>query len=862
MQPAPKAFPDPHPLSAGVERSAVLEGEARSCMSHDLPRARTLAAKAAGLARAHPDASQLARCLITLSRCERRLSNFAVAEAQAHEALDVFRSLGDTEGESHALLLLGVVLCELGRYGPSVERLREALSANRRLGVVERQASCLNSLSFVFLTLGDYATALSYQLKALDLHAKLDDPLGKAICQDSVALIYARLGRHDDARGALQEGLALSRTAGDARTTAQLLRTLAELETTSAAPGAALAALTEGLPLAQDLGDVLTQAELLDGLAAAHAACGDVPRALAFHAQAFALAGDLHDPRLDVRLQTHHGQTLLSHDPAAAQSALQRALAGAERLGLTAEQRDAHALLVGACQALGAFEAALRHHERFHALERELFNEAQDRRTQALLIRHEVERARRSEREQRRLNADLRRANDALTLAQRENEALLAQVRHQAQHDALTGLPNRVLFEDRLRTAVARAARAGHVFGVMFLDLDGFKLINDTLGHDAGDELLAEVARRLQAVLRESDTVARLGGDEFTIIADQLAAPEDASFVAHKLLACLQVPFELRGCTVAVGASIGVSVYPHDGQDAATLQRHADVAMYQVKRGGKSQVQLYSAGMDSAALEQVYLESQLRGALARDEFQLHYQPQFDGASGNIVGFEALLRWTDAKLGAVAPGRFIPIAEDTGLIVEIGAWVLERACAQLSAWRRAGYAVQLAVNVSPVQLSRNNFVAHVADSLARFGIPPGALELELTERATMGDPEVAHNQLLALRALGVRVSIDDFGAGNSALSNLLGLPIDQIKVDRQFVQGVDTIPEMRKVVGALVALSHALGFGVVAEGVETAAQLEVVRSLGCERTQGYWQGRPIPAAVATALLKQAFADPGP
>ncbi|MVN88565.1 EAL domain-containing protein [Deinococcus sp. HMF7620] len=446
-------------------------------------------------------------------------------------------------------------------------------------------------------------------------------------------------------------------------------------------------------------------------------------------------------------------------------------------------------------------------------------------------------------------NAQLRGLTEDLELKVRERtaelEASQARLAHQAQHDVLTGLPNRALFQDRVERGVASAAREGKQLAVMFIDLDGFKAVNDTWGHAAGDELLREVAARLQSSVRHNDTVARLGGDEFTVMLLGIQATRDAALVANKVLRALRQPIALAQGEAHVTGSIGVSLYPQDGADAAELQRHADLAMYRAKQGGKDNITFFSPEMNAVDAARASVETQLRGALERGELHVVYQP-LHGAAGEVQGAEALLRWRSPLLGDVPPAAFIPVAEDTGLIISIGEFVLREACRQLAAWRQAGKAVTcVSVNISPAQFGRDDFVALVQRTLQAHRLSGRDLELELTERMVLRRVEEVARKMSELRALGVRISLDDFGTGNSALNYLLTLPVTTLKVDRVFIQALDQTPGAYRVVQAIVALGHGLGLDVVAEGVETPAQLMQVRELGCERTQGFLLGRPVP-----------------
>jgi diguanylate cyclase (GGDEF)-like protein len=423
-----------------------------------------------------------------------------------------------------------------------------------------------------------------------------------------------------------------------------------------------------------------------------------------------------------------------------------------------------------------------------------------------------------------------------------------------ATHDVLTGLPNRQLFIDRLGQALAEARRHGTQVAVLFLDLDRFKPINDTFGHAAGDRLLVAAAHRLAECLRETDTAARLGGDEFTIILTNVVHAEDVAKVSQKLLECLADPFTLEEREIFVSASIGVSLYPGDGGDVEALLKNADTAMYRAKANGKNNFQFYLPAMNERALEWLELERSLRLALERDEFVLHYQPQFDAVSGRIVGMEALLRWRHPELGIVYPKGFIPLAEETGLIVPLGEWVLRTACAQNRAWQNLGLPpVPVAVNFSARQFQRQDPAQVVTEALQATGLDACWLELELTESVVMSDAEAAVATLKELRELGVGISLDDFGTGYSSLSYLKRLPLGKLKIDEIFVRNLMVDPNDRAITAAIVALAHSLNLTPIAEGVERPEQLEVLRLLGCELVQGYLFSRPVDPEDAAVLL---------
>ncbi|HET8630943.1 MAG TPA: EAL domain-containing protein, partial [Thermomicrobiales bacterium] len=443
-----------------------------------------------------------------------------------------------------------------------------------------------------------------------------------------------------------------------------------------------------------------------------------------------------------------------------------------------------------------------------------------------------------------------------------ERRALEAQLAHQANHDALTGLPNRALFLDRLAQALRHARRRpGYRFAVLYLDLDRFKTINDSLGHAAGDALLAAMARRLEGCLRAGDTVARLGGDEFAVLLDDLEGGAVATEVAERLIAASQQPFVLAGHEVYTAASVGVVLGPDAYRQTEEVLRDADTAMYRAKAAGKGRHAVFAPAMHAHALAILQLEHDLRRALAQEEFRLHYQPIVALATGRLRGFEALVRWQHPARGLVSPGAFIPVAEETGLIVPLGWWVLEAACRQARAWQGAypDAPLTMSVNLSARQLTQPDLVERVARALAASGLPGARLRLELTESAIMENAVVAAGVLARLRELGVQLAVDDFGTGYSSLAYLKRFPLDTLKVDKAFVDGLGTDPNDTAIVRAIVSLAHTLGLEVTAEGVETAEQIAQLRALGCGLAQGYHFGQPLAAEAAEALL--ARAQPG-
>ena len=426
-----------------------------------------------------------------------------------------------------------------------------------------------------------------------------------------------------------------------------------------------------------------------------------------------------------------------------------------------------------------------------------------------------------------------------------------------AHHDALTLLPNRVLFQERCAGSLNRARRLGHTVAVLFVDLDRFKTVNDSLGHAVGDQLLKGVAERFGALLRASDTVARLGGDEFAILLDDLPNIQGAAVASQKLLDALARPFKVGTHELYTAASVGIACFPQDGGSIEDLLRNADAAMYRAKEHGRSTYQYFSSDMNAQAFESLMMANSLRQALERDQLRVVYQPVVDLASGRVVSVEALLRWTHPDHGDISPERFIPVAEGTGMIAPLGSFVANAALAQLKAWRDAGLRdLTISVNVSARQLSRPEFVGDIAEALARNGVPPEALVLELTETAVMQSPERMRRMLAQLAELGVRIAIDDFGTGYSSLAYLKQFPIHSLKIDKSFVAGVPEDPDDMAIVRAVIAMGRALGLQLVAEGVETEAQHRFLSGEGCHLGQGWQFGRPLPPDEVAPLFTAA------
>ncbi len=431
-----------------------------------------------------------------------------------------------------------------------------------------------------------------------------------------------------------------------------------------------------------------------------------------------------------------------------------------------------------------------------------------------------------------------------------------ARIEHLAYHDALTGLPNRQLLLDRLNRAVVHARRKKYQLAVFFVDLDRFKVINDSLGHSFGDQLLQTISQRVVDTLRIDDTVSRIGGDELVILSPQISQAEDAAKIARKVRDTIKQPINIGGRELFVTSSIGIAVFPEDGDDAETLLKNADTAMYRAKAEGRDNFQLYTAAMNAKALEHLALENAMRRAVERGEFLVHYQPIFDTESTRVIAVETLLRWRHPELGVLSPEEFVFLAEATGLIVPIGEWALKMACAQVREWQLAGHThLRAAVNLSVRHLLHGDFVARVRQTLADTGLPAGSLELEITESIAMHSDDATIDKFRDLRKLGVRITIDDFGTGYSSLSVLRLFPVDAVKIDRSFVSVTTGAAADTAIASAVIAMAHSLELTVTAEGVENEEQLRFLREQRCDTWQGFLGARPAPAAECGVFLNQ-------
>ena len=456
------------------------------------------------------------------------------------------------------------------------------------------------------------------------------------------------------------------------------------------------------------------------------------------------------------------------------------------------------------------------------------------------------------------LRRRLRRTNEELSSA-------LAMIQKMATHDALTGLPNRALFNEALVHAIGQAQRHRRPLALFFLDMDRFKNINDTLGHPVGDRVLLEAGRRLTASVRGSDMVARLGGDEFVLLVEDFADSSDLADIAAKILDAFGPTFTLDGQELALSASIGICTFPEDGSDAQTLLSNADIAMYRAKEQGRNRHCFYAAELNKLSQERLALEASLKHATEREEIEIHYQPKIEFGAGRVTGVEALIRWRHPQLGLLLPDRFVPLAEETGLIIPIGYWTLRRVCERIRRWRDQGLALSVAVNLSASQFHQAELVKELAAILWSTGAPAQHLELEITETMVMKDPDRAVAVMEQLRSMGVRLSIDDFGTGHSSLGYLKRFPIDRLKVDRSFVRELPHNGEDAAITRAVIALAHSLKMTVVAEGVEDQLQFDMLREQGCDEFQGYFCRPPLPETELLRFLSEeggAFARARP
>ncbi|MBZ9711718.1 EAL domain-containing protein [Deinococcus multiflagellatus] len=786
-----------------------LNDEADAVLMLSMQRAQDLAAQALTLAERSGYEAGVARARMLIGYGHFYLANYAEACAAFQESAALAARLGLTAIEARNLNGLAITLVKTGQLGEALEYHLRCLQMVQGIGDRVGQGRTLNNIGNLYLDLRDYATALPYHLEALHLARQIDHPILISSASINAALDYHELGRFEEALALNEATLARAREAGYRQHEFLLLANMA----------ANLLALGR-------LDEAMTHAEAAtrgsDELGDRENLC-DV---LVTQGRVLARRGELDSAR----------------------AVLERALALADELRLTLRQAEANLHLSGVLEAQGLYREALHHARRAATAEQALMADVLSRRTQVLATQLKVERLEHRAAQEQLRNQELSSANAALQQAQER-------LAYQAQHDALTGLLNRAAFESHLQEAV----QGGQPLGVLFIDLDHFKQVNDTLGHAVGDQLLIQVAERLRRSVREGDLVARQGGDEFTVLLRRVRAHEEAESAAGRILAALSQPMVLAGRELTVTASIGVALSPEDGTDVTTLQKNADLAMYLAKRE-RHAVRRFQADLGAAALERLELEQALRVGIDRDELRLHYQPIVEAGSLRLVALEALVRWQHPALGLLPPGRFIPVAEASDLIVRLGEWVLREACRQLREWRAAWPELCLSVNVAPRQFAQPGFAAGVCALLAEYGLSQEALILEVTEGAVMDEAGTPHEA--AMSGTGLNLALDDFGTGYSSISRLHRLPAQWLKMDRSLIQDQGETPggrSSRPIVRALITFAHEAGLKVVAEGVETAEQLHELQAWGCDLIQGYLIARPTPP---DALDLHALFHPAP
>ncbi|WP_245528339.1 EAL domain-containing protein [Deinococcus maricopensis] len=788
-------------------RVDALNDEADAVLMSSMLRAQELAHEAYTLAVSSGYAAGAARAGMLRGYGHYFLGRFEDARTDFEGSLERAAALGLRALEARSLNGLAITDVQTGQFGRGLERhlacLRLVQSMHDDLG----QCRSLNNIGNLYINLKEHERALKYHLDALDIATRIAHPIMISSASINAAIDYHDLEQYDEALRLNERSLQRARD-GDLRQHECLL--LANIAANLLGLGRADEALRSAqaaIALSEELGD---QENLCDSLVTMG------------------------------RVLRHQGRLPEAH------AALERALHLAETLNIIPRVDAAHEHLSLVLEAQGAYAAAL-HHARTHdRISQQLTADVLLHKSQVLAAQLQVERLEHRAAEERLRNQELAQANAALQLAQER-------LAYQAQHDALTGLLNRAAFEGALQAAVQGPDTT---LGVLFIDLDHFKQVNDTLGHPVGDALLIQVAERLSVCVRDGDLVARQGGDEFTVLLRNVQAHADVEAAAQRILDALSAPMDLVGRALVVTASIGIALFPHDGTDVTTLQKHADLAMYHAKRDRRS-VRRFQPVLGDAALARLELEQDLRAALDRDELRLHYQPIVASDTLAPVAVEALVRWQHPTLGLLPPGRFVPVAEESDLMVGVGEWVLRAACRQLQVWRARWPDLRVSVNVAPRQFAQPDFAAFVERTLAAHDLDAGALELEVTESAVMDDHGMPQYEAL-LRA-GLHLAIDDFGTGYSSMSRLFQLPAQVLKIDRSLITDLVAPREghrsSRPIVRSLITFARESGLQVVAEGVEHEEQLQTLRAWQCDRVQGYFVARPAPPEELEVWLER-------
>ncbi|ACO46658.1 EAL domain-containing protein [Deinococcus deserti] len=772
------------------------------------------------------------------------------AQELATEAGVLAQRVGYVTGEIRAQMLTGYTHYFLGNYQEAHAAFEDSLSRAEALDLTHVVVRCLNGLAITSAITGNYGQALEQHLRCLKLVQTIDDDLGRARTLNNIGNLYIDLKEYDKALKHHLEALEIA------------VRIEHPVMISSASINAAidhheLGRYEESLRLNEQTlqqawlaGYHQHECLLLANISANLLKLGRLDEAVTMTTQGIAASKELGERENLCELLLTRGQVLTAlnrHEEA--QVCIQDALKLAQALKSTKRENEAHEALSAVLEARGDYQRALWHARQHEAIERSLHADVLKHKTQVLAAQLQLERLEHRAAEERLRNIELAHANEALQEAQER-------LAYQAGHDALTGLMNRAAFEATLEAAVLGTQDA---LGVLFIDLDHFKQVNDTLGHPVGDALLVQVAQRLLQCVRDHDLVARQGGDEFTVLLRNVQEHEAAERAAQRILEALSVPVELAGRQLTVTASIGIALFPQDGTDVTTLQKNADLAMYLAKRERRS-VRRFEPGLSAAAAERLDFEQALRAAISSEQLRLHYQPIVSSGTLSPVAVEALVRWQHPTLGLLPPGRFVPMAEETDLILHLGAWVLNEACRQIKVWRGRWPDLRVSVNVAPRQITQPDFVVFVEQTLRTHGLSPSALDLEVTESEVMDDEDL--QQYEALLSAGLRIAIDDFGTGYSSMSRLFRMPTQILKIDRSLITGLvepgpggrSTLPLVR----AMVAVARESGWQVVAEGVEHSDQLRELRKLNCDHVQGYLMARPVGPAETERWL-QASAE---
>ncbi|UBV43924.1 EAL domain-containing protein [Deinococcus taeanensis] len=760
----------------------------------------------------------------------------------------------DLHAEAHAHLLLAGCALYTGQLPEVLSTLSTCLTLAVQVQDRPLEARVLNGLGLGYDRTGQYSRALEAYLQSLRITQEIGDRTGSFRALNNLASLYSDTGNLTQALAFHEQALQIAEALREPVMLASSMTHLLLIHDRLGHPDDVLALAEEHLNLIQEVGPPRWTSTAQECVASALLARGRAPEALSVALVNLDAARARQDHEGTCRLATAGARALLAlNRPDEAEPLLHESLTLSREVGSRPVEIRALESLAALHELRGEHQQALTVARQHFVLERQLHAHEVDARSHLLTAEIRLELLNREAEIERLRNVELARANQQL---QETQQVLL----HRATHDPLTGVSNRAHFHQVTHDTLSSLSD-GELAALIFIDLDGFKRVNDTLGHPAGDNLLQQVARRLQGAVRSSDLVGRMGGDEFTVLLRRVTVRQDVTLVAQKLADALAEPFTLGGQNVNLTASVGCAVAPDDGRDAEALQQHADMAMYRVKRSGGNRVLHFESGMGEPG-EQELLERDLRLALDRGELLLHYQGRYALRGPALVGFEALIRWQHPQRGLIPPGVFIPVAEDTRVILQIGEWVLREACTQAVTWDFARRGLSMSVNVSPLQFELPHFVDTVCAALSASGLPAQHLILEITESLVMRDLERAQSHIHALKALGVQIAMDDFGTGYSSLSVLESLPFDQLKIDRSFTRHLsgERRGRVAALMTAMIHLAQTLDMTVTVEGVEEHTQKDLLTELGCDHVQGFLLARPVPSAQAGALIANASPDP--